>query len=123
MCRLVMMLPRIGIVDDWSANGNTNVISNFGIVQVVVFLLPAIVRKLLRWIPGKRWLYLSLGELDGISFEFLEGIIGEVIEAAIGKLVGIHGLRRRDGATTSLPLQAMRCTEYKLDENEGGQCK
>lgn len=53
MCRLVVMLPRIGIVDDWSANGNTDVIGNFGIVQVVVFLLPAIVRKLLRWIPGK----------------------------------------------------------------------
>jgi hypothetical protein len=51
----------------------------------------------------RRWLLLSLGELNGVPLEFLEGIIGKVVKAVIGKLVDVHC--EVEERRTSLPLQ------------------
>ena len=79
-----------GVVDDWSADGNSNIVGDFSIIQVIVLLFPAIVGHI-RWrILGWRLLNVGLGQLDRISLEFLERIVGEIVEAIVGKFIEVH---------------------------------
>ena len=86
----MLLLPLLErLVDDGAADGRSHIVGHLGGVQIIVLLLPSVVGvpvlqdiltrlTLLARVQGT-----ALGELDGVSLELLQDVVGEVVESVV----------------------------------------